>query len=174
MAKYRKKPVVIEAFQYDGDLMDSNGKYYVPEWAVKAHKEGVIYFDSQDSDSPPTELYIKTLEGNHHASVGDYIIQGVQGEIYPCKPDIFEKTYVKVNENDNMLVSKEDCLARENGDNTLTPYEVVCADENVFVIAPVSINDDDSCTTDYEQLEAYSNDKSINSLENLGFIKIED
>ena len=39
------------------------------------------------------ELYIKTLEGEHHASVGDYIIQGVQGEIYPCKPDIFEATY---------------------------------------------------------------------------------
>lgn len=96
MSKYRKKPVVIEAFQYDGDLMDSNGKYCVPKWAVKAYKEGVIYFDSQDSDSPPIELFIKTLEGDHHASVGDYIIQGVQGELYPCKPDIFEKTYEKV------------------------------------------------------------------------------
>jgi len=39
------------------------------------------------------ELFIKTLEGIHHASVGDYIIQGVNGELYPCKPDIFEKTY---------------------------------------------------------------------------------
>lgn len=94
MSKYRKKPVVIEAFQYDGDL-----KYIdIPEWATKAYKEGIIYFDSQDSDSPPTELYIKTLEGNHHASVGDYIIQGVQGEIYPCKPDIFEKTYERVSD----------------------------------------------------------------------------
>lgn len=85
-----------------------------------------------------------------------------------------EKVKLKADENDSILVSKEDCLARDNGDNTLTPYEVVCADENVFVIAPVSLNDDDSCTTDYQQLEAYSNDKSINSLESLGFIKIDD
>lgn len=98
MAEYRKKPVVIQAFQYDGDLIDNNGKYYVPEWAEEAHKEGIIFFDSLDSDSPPCEMYIKTLEGIHHASVGDYIIQGVNGEIYPCKLDIFEKTYEKVSD----------------------------------------------------------------------------
>lgn len=39
------------------------------------------------------ELYIETLEGTHHASVGDYIIRGVKGEFYPCKPDVFELTY---------------------------------------------------------------------------------
>ena len=55
-----------------------------------------MYYDSMDCDSPPVELFIKTLEGVHHASVGDYIIQGVNGELYPCKPDIFEKTYDKV------------------------------------------------------------------------------
>jgi hypothetical protein len=105
MAKYRKKPVVIEAFQYDGDLIDNNGKYYVPEWAAKAHKEGVIYFDSQDSNSPPTELYIKTLEGDHHASVGDYIIQGVLGEIYPCKPEFLKKLMKK--KMSNIKIHKE-------------------------------------------------------------------
>lgn len=89
MAKYRKKPVIIEAFLYDGDLMNRKGKYYVPDWAVKAYQEGTMFFRGP-------ELYIKTLEGEHHASVGDYIIQGVQGEIYPCKPDIFETTYEKV------------------------------------------------------------------------------
>lgn len=93
MAKYRKKPVVIEAFQYDGDLKGSDGKYYVPEWAVKAFEEKMMFFDGMNSDSPPTELFIKTLEGVHHASVGDYIICGVDGELYPCKPGIFEKTY---------------------------------------------------------------------------------
>lgn len=98
MAKYRKKPVVIEAFQYDGDLIDSNCRYYVPKWAVKAYKEGIIYFKAHAMLNHPSDLYIKTLEGDHHASVGDYIIQGVQGEIYPCKPDIFEKTYEKVDE----------------------------------------------------------------------------
>lgn len=86
--KYRKNPVIIEAFQFDGDLQDRAGTFYVPEWAEKAYKDGTMYFTS-----PSLELYIDTLEGTHHASVGDYIIRGVNGEIYPCKPDIFQKTY---------------------------------------------------------------------------------
>lgn len=89
--KYRKKPVVIEAFQYDGDLMDSDGAFYVPTWAVNAFHEGVLYYDNLNG--VPAELYIKTLEGIHHVSVNDYVIRGVQGELYPCKPDIFEQTY---------------------------------------------------------------------------------
>lgn len=93
MSRYRKKPVVIEAFQYDGDLKGADGRYYVPEWAAEAFENRVMYYDSPDSETPPCELYIRTLEGVHHASVGDYIIQGVNGELYPCKPDIFEKTY---------------------------------------------------------------------------------
>ena len=84
--KTTKKPVTIEFFKYDGDLKNSNGEYYVPEWAVEAEKNGIIFFEGP-------EMFIKTLEGNHHASVGDYIIRGVNGELYPCKPDIFEKTY---------------------------------------------------------------------------------
>ena len=89
--KFRKKPVVIEAFQFDGDLINSNGHFYVPEWAEKAYKEGILYFEG-------AELYIKTLEGVHHCSYLDYVIKGVNGELYPCKPDIFEKTYEKVTE----------------------------------------------------------------------------
>lgn len=95
MAKYRKKPVVIEAFKFDGDLMDDRG-YYVPDWAVEAYLGGTLFFEGTDG-SELCELFIKTLEGTHHASVGDYIIRGVQGEIYPCKPEIFEKTYEIVN-----------------------------------------------------------------------------
>lgn len=91
--KYRKKPVVIEAFQYDGDFKDSDGNFYVPEWAQKAFEGGIIRFGSLNCIDPPYDLFIDTLEGTHRASVGDYIIQGVNGEIYPCKPDIFEKTY---------------------------------------------------------------------------------
>lgn len=91
--KYRKKPVVVEAFQFDGDLKNSNGEWYVPAWAVKAFEDGVIFYSSIEE---PWELYIKTLEGVHHVSVDDYIIQGVNGELYPCKPDIFDKTYEKV------------------------------------------------------------------------------
>lgn len=94
--KYRKKPVVIEAVQYDGDLMNSNGEY-VPEWAVRAMRSGTMYYDPIN-EGPPCELFIQTLEGVHHVSLGDYIIQGIQGELYPCKPDIFEKTYEAVEE----------------------------------------------------------------------------
>lgn len=90
--KYRKKPVVIEAFQYDGDIANINA----PEWAIAAINNGAMFYDSEDSEKPTCELFIRTLEGNHHVSVGDYIIQGVNGELYPCKPDIFEKTYEKV------------------------------------------------------------------------------
>ena len=97
MSKYRKKPVVIEAFKYDGDLKGADGKYYVPDWAVQAFEKGVLFYELQLSPLHlPYELYIKTLEGNIHTSVGDYIIRGVKGELYPCKPDIFEKTYEEV------------------------------------------------------------------------------
>lgn len=96
MAKYRKKPVEIEAFQYDGDLKGNNGKYYVPDWAVKAFEEGIMYYDSLNEREEPCELFIRTLEGRHHVSVHDYVIQKVNGELYPCKPDIFEKTYENV------------------------------------------------------------------------------
>ena len=97
--KFRKKPVVIEAFRYDGDLKDRDGKYYVPDWAVKAFEKGTMYYivpRTKPADTP--ELYIKNLEGNHHVSVDDYVIQGVNGELYSCKPDIFEKTYEEVSE----------------------------------------------------------------------------
>lgn len=88
--KYRKKPVVIEAFNYDGDLMDKYGNYYVPQWAVEAYKNGTLFYGCGVGGD---ELFINTLEGVRHVSVGDYIIRGVIGEIYPCKPYIFEQIY---------------------------------------------------------------------------------
>lgn len=94
--RYRKKPVVVDAFQYDGDLMHSNGEWSCPDWAKEAFQSGTIYYDSPSGEEPPTELYIETLEGRHHVSVGDYIIRGVAGELYPCKPDIFAQTYEPV------------------------------------------------------------------------------
>lgn len=87
--KYRKKPVEIEAFKFDGDFIASDGSSYIPDWAVDAREDDILRFRQG-------ELYIRTLEGEMHASVGDYIIKGVQGEIYACKPDIFEATYEKV------------------------------------------------------------------------------
>lgn len=80
MAKYRKKPVVIEAIKYDGD-----NKVEIQEFVDK-------YLDMTEE----MQLEINTLEGVMLANVGDYIIRGVNGEYYPCKPDIFEKTYEKV------------------------------------------------------------------------------
>ena len=86
--KYRKKPVVIEAFQYDGDFTYSDGTpYEAPEFIFEALEKEVLYFKDAGN------LYAKTLEGKMLVSCGDYIIQGVKGEIYPCKPDIFEATY---------------------------------------------------------------------------------
>ena len=94
--KFRKKPVIIEAFQYDGDLKNSDGEYYVPEWASNAFEENIMFYDSFISGDTPDKLFIMTLEGKMHVGIGDYIIQGVMGELYPCKSDIFEAIYEKV------------------------------------------------------------------------------
>lgn len=87
--KYIKKPVVIEAFKYEGDFVNTYGVFFAPDWIKKALDEKILFFRGQ------AELFIKTLEGEMHVSVGDYIIQGVKGELYPCKPDIFESTYME-------------------------------------------------------------------------------
>ena len=76
--KYRKKPVVIDAVQWDGENIDAIARFM--KWRN---------FDYDKING----LIIRTLEGQHVASVGDFIIKGVHGEFYPCKPDIFEKTY---------------------------------------------------------------------------------
>lgn len=75
--QYTKKPVTISAFQFDGSVDN------LPE----PFKSTDSYFNEDGS------LFIKTLEGNLKASVGDYIIQGIKGEYYPCKPDIFQGSY---------------------------------------------------------------------------------
>ena len=88
MGRYRKKPVVIEAIQYLG-TSDSAGE--VTRFAgghTVLRKVREEFGDIRDYD-----LTIPTLEGDHVASPGDWIIKGVKGEFYPCKPDIFEVTY---------------------------------------------------------------------------------
>ena len=88
--KYRKKPVVIEAFQL-------NERGLVGEdWFWDAVTENTIITHDFGKYHPgPAWCEIKTLEGTMVAKTGDYIIRGVNGEIYPCKCDIFEKTYEK-------------------------------------------------------------------------------
>lgn len=85
MAQYRKKPVVIEAIQLE-DL-----EIYTLMSIQKFFGLGKDIFEFKEDG-----VVIKTLEGDMRASIGDWIIKGVHGEFYPCKPDIFEKTYEKV------------------------------------------------------------------------------
>jgi hypothetical protein len=87
--KFRKRPIVIDAVQ----------------WFQQGDNENVTQFDYVHSDHVECEKcyklmadhgWVKTFEGGHIVCPNDWIITGVQGEKYPCKPDIFEKTYEKV------------------------------------------------------------------------------
>jgi hypothetical protein len=93
--KFRKKPVVIEAVQFNQPAdhpavkpayFDQDGKI---RW-VQGDDPGVNVFACRQG------FYIPTLEGGHEVTPGDWIIKGVQNELYPCKPDIFEATYEPV------------------------------------------------------------------------------
>ena len=83
--KFRKKPVIIEAFQEGKEC---------PLWFTKAAIDETVYYNKASG-----KLEIITLEGIMQVSKGDWIIRGVNGEIYPCKPDIFEKTYEEIPDN---------------------------------------------------------------------------
>ena len=86
--KYRKKPVVIEAIQFEtNNEPDERNMEDICSWILEG---------GGDAAHDGTDIYIITLEGKMTASVGDFIIKGVKGEFYPCKPDIFEATYDKV------------------------------------------------------------------------------
>ena len=82
--RYRKKPVVIEAVKWNGDKVSE-----VVDRVREALEDNTLFRMGCD-------VIVDTLEGKMKASPGDYIIKGVQGELYPCKPDIFEKTYDKI------------------------------------------------------------------------------
>lgn len=87
--KYRKKPVVIEAIQFTQNNFTE----------VKAFTNGIAHsFGIRNSRDRIATCIIPTLEGDHIAIEGDYIIKGVKGEFYPCKSDIFEQTYEMVGE----------------------------------------------------------------------------
>lgn len=88
MAKYRKKPVVVEAEQF---IVWNNRE--TPAF-IKLHD---VTFPVYKNDNGEPYVIIPTLEGQHIASNLDWIIKGIKDELYPCKPDIFEKTYELVN-----------------------------------------------------------------------------
>ena len=87
VSKYQKKPVVIEAFEWS-----LTNEKNMPDWLINEFDNGTLFFEFDDADW----LRINTLEGVMKVSEGDYIIKGVHGKLYPCKPDIFYETYQKV------------------------------------------------------------------------------
>ncbi len=91
--KYRKKPVVIEAFKLGADPM--------PDWFLDAITENRVILHGSSSGFHhvyDTSAEIVTLEGTMHADYGDYILLGVKGELYPCKPEVFRMSYEAVRE----------------------------------------------------------------------------
>jgi len=88
MARFRKKPVVVEAFRWTGGPDQEED----PVWAVEAIKAGRMYYQG----GPEPYMTIETSEGTMRANVGDWIIRGVEGELYPCRPSVFEATYEPV------------------------------------------------------------------------------
>ncbi len=99
---YRKKPVVIQAFQMTKERRWDNSDW--PEWLHAAwntdgegsHGEGSLFIDLDVNNTDRSKLCIGTLEGVHKVSWDDWIIQGVAGELYPCKDSIFKQTYEEV------------------------------------------------------------------------------
>ena len=101
MPKFRKKPVVIEAFQMTLAARKDNSDW--PNWLHKAWnlgpaEAGALYPVEYPHSKGDDELQIMTLEGVHRVTFDDWIIRGVHGEIYPCKPDIFTLTYDAVSD----------------------------------------------------------------------------
>lgn len=93
--KYRKKPLVIEAIQFTPDTMNQCFNF------VTCNRSADFGEDDGEGNAPPV-LKIQTLEGVMTAEIGDWIIKGVKGEFYPCKPDIFAATYETVEEHETV------------------------------------------------------------------------
>lgn len=109
---YLKKPVVVEAWQFNGE-----DRCDWPAW-VKGHASTALYYTDSGK---PKYISIATLEGVMFANRGDWIIKGVKGELYPCKPDIFAETYDPVLPGDEIPggasgTSREDPSASSSGD----------------------------------------------------------
>ena len=99
--KYRKKPIVIEAIQWKGENEVEVYRFLsgIKDFCGSVPQHGTyFYIDYNQTGYGNGGLFIKTLEGDMLARKGDYIIKGVNGEFYPCKMDIFKKTYDEVEE----------------------------------------------------------------------------
>lgn len=110
MAKFVKKPVVIEAFQWTGDETQTED----PEWIIKLIQEGRIRFETRDRKIC---MLIDTLEGTMVANRRDFIIKGIMNEIYPCRPDIFLMTYEPLLEITSAPLTEEELKELEKLEN---------------------------------------------------------
>ena len=96
--KLKSNSLEVDAFQYDGDFMNSEGEYYVPQWAVRAFKWGKLFFGTYCG--VPAELFVKGY--NHsHVDVDEYVIIADDDEIYHCNPKLFRKLFEKASESEN-------------------------------------------------------------------------
>lgn len=113
--KYKKKPVVIEAIQLKVDNFDEVCEF-MGETPAPKHNPDYGIDDHGNTNNPYLGVYIETLEGKMLASCGDYIIKGINGEFYPCKPDIFKKTYdIVEDESDFMCFGDAIEVLRQGG-----------------------------------------------------------
>ena len=97
--KYQKKPIIIEAFQMTKERRSNNKDW--PGWFNKAWNSQVV--EPDEYDIKHGKIKIKTLEGDMVVDWDDYIIKGIEGELYPCKPDIFNKSYGTIQTNDKKV-----------------------------------------------------------------------
>lgn len=117
--RFRKKPVVIEAVRVVDALKSARDTWAdLPTWLHDAYERGGVTFASD-------AIYVNTLEGQMCASLGDWLIRGVQGELYPCKPEIFAATYEPESEPSRAVSMGEEGERRffiptQNPDGSLT------------------------------------------------------
>lgn len=127
MAKYRKKPIVVEAIQWTGSNLEEI-RNFVGSDLIENYIE---HFDIERTLIKQTlaGIAINTLEGTMMVNYGDYIIKGVNNEFYPCKPDIFEQTYEEVI--DDNKEQKETYLSKYLRENNCS-YEEFVKDQEMY------------------------------------------
>lgn len=84
---YRKKPIPIEAVQWDGTNTSE---------LMKFSRDVRFIYHEEANKKVITEMYVQTREGDLYANIGDYILKGIKGEVYPCAREIFEETYEEI------------------------------------------------------------------------------
>ncbi len=135
MTKYRKKPVVIEAIQFTGNNIVEIIKFM--QERANGDKSRYLRYNAKKG-----EYFIPTLEGEYKLTEGDYVICGIKGEFYPCKPDIFEMTYEKADSE-----KSKECIqyiAKITGVDEETVIKVLQA-EDTFIVRLLSLQVGDSC-----------------------------